>query len=94
MEIVYRLFKQEVVEEGDIFWVGIGGFTIQPTRVFAVDESGFNYENSKFSIRHDYRAEFLNGMLEKRGPDGVERYVSMDVLERVRETMPDAVIIE
>lgn len=94
MEIIYKLFKREAVGVGDIFWVGVGGFTIQPTRVFEADENGFSYRNEKFVIRFNYRGDFLDGMLEKQVENGLERYVSKEVLERVREVMPSAKIEE
>lgn len=84
MDIVYKLFKPEVVSVGDLFWEGVGGFTVQPLRVETVTSSGFTYRNDKFSVGYNFKGDFLSGMLERRTPDRIERYVSEAVLETLK----------
>ena len=83
MEIEYRLFKSDVVREGQIYFAPIGGFSLQPTRIFEIDKGKFYYRNERFTSSQDFN-EPLDGMLEVIDKDKILRYVNKNSLETLR----------
>ena len=58
MNIYFKPFKKEVVEIGDIYLFPVGGFSLQPTMVYEINDKGFKYRNRFFVDGH----EFLYGL--------------------------------
>jgi len=81
MKIVYKLFKPELIQEGDTFWTSVGGFSVQPFKIEEVNSHYFRYRNDRFAMKFDFGENvFPSGFVERKTSEGFERYVSPEVL--------------
>ena len=88
--IEYRVFDHEKVKvaEGDLFWNPVGGFTIQPTRVFEVNAGGFKYRNDRY-VSTQSSKDSLDGILERVEEGRIVRYVSEGVFASLKKLSKD-----